>query len=61
MLEHPDITRVLMYGELRSPTVACDCDLCGREIHIGDDYYDINGEFICERCITRNRKTAGED
>ena len=61
MIEHPIITRMMQYGELNTQEVDCYCDLCGREIYVGDDYYDINEQFICERCISRSRKTAGED
>ena len=34
------------------------CDVCGKFVYDGDVYYDIDGDFWCEECIERNRKTA---
>ena len=49
------------YGELNPSEVYCHCDRCGQEIYVGEECYDINGEYICEKCISRHRITAGED
>ena len=61
MIEHPIITKMEQYGELNPPEVYCYCDLCGREIYVGDECLDINAQYICETCISRHRITAGED
>lgn len=31
----------------------CDCD-----IHIGEEYYDINGLILCEDCLNHYKKEA---
>ena len=61
MIEHPIITRMEQYGELNPPEVYCHCDLCGREIYVGEDLFDFDGQYICEKCMSRHRITAGED
>ena len=30
--------------------VFCECDRCGGEIYVGEEYYDFDGDIICERC-----------
>ena len=40
------------------PPVFAECCECGAEILLGDDYYDINGDYYCEECIHVRRKTA---
>ena len=30
------------------PTVVGECAYCGEDITIGEDYYDIEGEIVCE-------------
>lgn len=61
MIEHPVITRMEQYGELSPEEVYCHCDLCGHEIYVGDDLFDLDFKYICEACISRSRKIAGED
>ena len=61
MLEHPIITRMERFGELYPRKIECECDLCAIPIETGDDYYDIDGLYVCERCVDRSRKIAGED
>ena len=31
-------------------SVAFKCDQCREEIYVGDDYYDCDGDFLCEDC-----------
>lgn len=46
--------------------VAFKCDGCREEIYVGDDYYDCDGDFLCEECAQEwmekvmkdNRRTA---
>ena len=33
------------------PVVVCCCDWCGEEICAGDTAYNIDGSYVCERCI----------
>ena len=28
----------------------CRCDVCGNDIHYGNDYYDFDGDIVCEDC-----------
>lgn len=37
-----------------------DCSECGWGIYIGDAYFDINGDFICEDCM-ENMKMECEE
>lgn len=60
-IEHPIITQMERYGELTTPKIDCYCDRCAMPIYEGDDYYDFIEEFLCERCVSSYRKTAGED
>lgn len=32
------------------PKIYSECACCGTDILDGDDYYDINGEIMCENC-----------
>lgn len=61
MLEHPVITRMERWGDLYPRKIEFECDLCGTPVETGYDYYDIDGLYVCERCVDRSRKTAGED
>lgn len=38
----------------------CTCEWCGEPIYIGDIYYDLNGDKVCEDCIMDCRKTAND-
>ena len=31
--------------------VTAECDLCGKEIYEGEEYYRINGESVCSDCL----------
>jgi len=33
------------------PPVIETCDNCNGDIHVGETYYEIDGETICEECI----------
>lgn len=62
MLEHPDISTAQIYGYQFKPTEPiCFCDRCGGDINEGDDYYDTGNEFVCKCCMSRCRRTAGEE
>lgn len=40
------------YEYSESEILAFECDCCGNEIYIGNDYYSCaNGERYCENCI----------
>ncbi len=41
------------------PAVITNCIHCGTEIHVGEDYYDIDGEPWCYECI-ESARTNGE-
>ena len=34
------------------------CKYCGKDIYIGEKYYDFNGITICKECINDYRRTA---
>lgn len=44
----------------REPEKFCDCDWCFEPIYIGEDYYDLMGDRVCEECVKASRQTAGE-
>lgn len=33
------------------PTVQCICGYCSEPIYKGCEYYDFNGDYVCEDCI----------
>lgn len=41
-----------------APTVFGVCSECGCDIYIGEDYYEVINEYICEDCMWEARKTA---
>lgn len=43
------------------PPVFAECEACGMEIYIGDEYYEINGQKYCEACVRGGYRTAEED
>jgi hypothetical protein len=40
------------------PIPVYECAWCEKPILVGDEYYDINGDRICDECIQGCRKTA---
>lgn len=41
-----------------TPKVLCACDECGDEIYVGTEYFDFDGDIVCEDCASeyvRNR------
>lgn len=28
----------------------CQCDFCGEDIYEGEDFYDFDGDIVCENC-----------
>lgn len=45
----------------RNRKVFATCEYCGEEIYVGEDYYDLRGEIVCESCVIDCSKTAEED
>lgn len=43
------------------PPVFAECDICGYEIYVGDEYYEVEDLKVCENCIFDSRKTAEVD
>lgn len=41
--------------------VFCLCSWCDDEIHLGDDYYRIGAENICQSCVDSCRTIAEVD
>lgn len=39
------------------PVAAC-CDMCGGEIYKGEEYYQINGESVCDDCVERYARSV---
>ena len=52
-LQHPDITAAERtgYPRGREPEVFAQCEYCGDDIYIGEDYYDIHGYKYCWHCM----------
>jgi len=51
----------LNIGEPHEEKKAFDCDLCGRPIMVGDTYYEIEGQNVCDDCIFNAMGIAEED
>ena len=41
------------YGEPPEPPVWDWCDYCGGKVHVGQSYYDHEGDIICDECAVR--------
>ena len=50
---------MLIYRE-REPEEACKCGWCGGSIYAGEDYYDLEGESVCEECMRGAMRRAEE-
>ena len=48
---------MLLYRE-EEPEEYCRCAWCGGVIYEGDEYYDFDGESVCEECIKGALKKA---
>lgn len=46
--------------ELEQPDYEC-CSECGSPLYDGDAYYDINGDKICDDCMSKYRCTMNYD
>jgi formylmethanofuran dehydrogenase subunit E len=31
--------------------VFCKCDRCGGDIYVMEDYYDFDGDIVCQECF----------
>ena len=61
-MDHPGIAMTLETGYPFPPRPPVNsCDLCGKAIMAGDDYYEIDGAILCEKCVERARHTAEEE
>lgn len=40
--------------------VFAKCEWCGEAIYVGEDYYELQGEIVCEDCVRNCSKTAEE-
>ena len=38
--------------------IADRCQCCGKDIYVGEEYYDIDGTIMCEDCVDDCIKTA---
>lgn len=38
--------------------VLCRCEWCGEKIYEGEEYYDFDGDKVCESCVSACRKFA---
>lgn len=45
-------------GECRETPVAFNCSICGGEIYVGENYFDIKELKVCEDCMFIARKEA---
>lgn len=56
--------RMLIDSEYPEIEPYCQCDMCGEPIYDGEDYWDINGDIVCEDCLLEYmqcfKRTAGE-
>lgn len=41
----------MVSGWTRKRDVFCRCDACDTEIQVGEDYYNFDGDIICEDCM----------
>lgn len=43
--------RMVVGNDYHVRKVICRCDQCGGEIYEQDDFYDFDGDIVCEGCI----------
>ena len=48
----------MLLGREDQPEQLCTCAWCGGPIYAGDDYYDLDGESVCEECIESAKRKA---
>lgn len=41
--------------------IFCECDNCGRNIYIGDQYYEIGDKKYCSHCVNEGWNRAEVD
>ena len=60
MLQHPDITKMELYGTVCDEEPVCCCDNCGEEIYRGEEYYEIEflSKTFCKSCMIEFKKWA---
>lgn len=57
--DHPAIRMAELTGYPEGePEAALYCTECGQEIYEGEDYYEIGGLALCERCTGGHRAVA---
>ena len=48
----------MLLGREDQPEQLCTCAWCGGPIYAGDDYYDLDGESVCEEGIESAKRKA---
>lgn len=43
--------RMVCESDYHTRKVICRCEHCSGEIYEQDDFYDFNGEIVCQGCI----------
>jgi hypothetical protein len=50
----------LEQARLEARLPVCEERKCGKRIH-DDDYYEVDGEILCEKCMIRRYRRSVED
>ncbi len=54
----------MVSGWTRKKNVFCRCDACDAEILIGEEYFDFDGDIVCEDCerdyVRKNYRRCAE-
>lgn len=40
------------------PPITVHCSFCGRPVEPGEDFYDLDSEYMCEDCLAKCRREA---
>jgi len=52
MIENPMVMNIERHDTVSHRRLVVDrCDICGYSILEGDEYYDFDGDIVCEECL----------
>lgn len=57
-MSRDNIENGMVIGGEPDDIVVFTCAWCGEPIYNGNDYYDLDGDAVCEDCMLSARKTA---
>ena len=50
-MDYLDLEAERLRNDPQETKVYSECDFCGGEIYIGQEYYNFEGNILCEQCF----------